>query len=508
MSQTPTATYNVNGSGVGTALRTLLMADEIEPGSSAGYQLCKTLYTYHPLGAKMAESPIRMAQSQAREISLSSLPGVEARLRQQFLDQWAKDACDRHIFNTARLSRVYGIATLAIVSEDLKPTEPLPMDKLWNLSFSYNVLDPLNTAGSLVLNQIPTSADFQKVTQVTVNGVTYARNRCVVLMNEDPIYLEYTSSGFGYVGRSVYQRALFPMKSFIQSMITDDMVTRKAGLIVAKLKSPGSIIDNVMLAFAGMKRALLKEAATNNVLSIDKDEEITAIDLTNVDAAHDGARNHVLTNIAVAADMPAAILKEETLASGFGEGTEDAKRIARYVDRVRIDIQPLYDFLDPIIMRRAWNPDFYAIIQKEFPDEYASMDYQTAFYNWSNAFKAIWPSLLTEPDSEKVQVDDVKLRAVIAAVEVLMPHLDPENKVKTIEWMADGFNDLELMFGSRLELDFQALADYEPPKPEGADGDGEAKNFAPRGDSLSELDRAVHRIVGRKNQVVPIKRAG
>ena len=105
------------------------------------------------------------------------------------------------------------------------------------------------------------------------------------MMNEEPIYIHYTSSAFGFVGRSVYQRALFPLKSFIQSMITDDLVTFKAGLLIAKQKPAGSIVSSMMKAAAGIKRTMLQEGATGNVLSIDIDEEIGSIDLTHTSTA-------------------------------------------------------------------------------------------------------------------------------------------------------------------------------------------------------------------------------
>src|SRR6185503_5172640 len=135
--------------------------------------------------------------------------------------------------------------------------------------------------GSLVLNQDPNSPDFQKHAAIAVAGQPYHRSRSVTLMNEKPIYISYTTSGFGFVGRSVYQRALFPLKSFIQTMITDDMVTRKAGLLVAKMKQPGSIADNLMAKALGIKRNLLKEASMNNVINIGPDDAIETLDMQN-----------------------------------------------------------------------------------------------------------------------------------------------------------------------------------------------------------------------------------
>lgn len=499
------ANLDLNGSTLGASLKTLLMCDEIQPGAAASYQLCKTLYVYHPLGAKIAEEPIRIAQSQPREISIGKMPGLEQRLKDKWAKQWIDDGADRHIFNTAILSRVYGIASLCVVSDEIKPGDPLPLDKLAKLQISFNVLDPLNTAGSLVLNQRPNATDYQKVDGISINGVAYHRSRAVVMMNESPIYIEYTASAFGYVGRSAYQRALFPLKSFIQSMITDDMVTKKAGIIVAILTAAGSIIDKAMLVFAGVKRAMIKQAATENVISISKDEDIKAIDLTNVDGAHESARAHVLQNIAASVPMPARMLNHETFAEGFGEGTEDAKAEARYIDRIRTDLQPLYAFMDPIIQRRAFNEEFYKAIQKEFPKEFGSVPYTTWYFDVVNSFKATWPNLLTEPDSEKIQVEDVRFRAVLAGADMLLQQADPDNKAKIYEWVQDVFNNQKLLLGVRLDLDFEALANYVPAEKK-LQLDGMEKNndqigksnlegsFKPRGDALVEYRAAMGKL--------------
>jgi hypothetical protein len=101
---------------------------------------------------------------------------------------------------------------------------------------------------------------------------------------------------------------------------------------------------------------------------------------------------------------------------------------------------------------------------KNEPD-YAGMTHEQAFIQWQNAFTATWPNLLTEPDSEKVKTDDVKLKAIIAVIEVLGPMIDPENKATLVEWAQDNMNENKLMFQTPLALDIQALAEYEPPQP-------------------------------------------
>jgi hypothetical protein len=450
----------ISGSGLGNALSELLCAPDIEPGDQPSYELCKTLWLYHPLGKKMVEGPIAMAQSQPRAISVPNSP--EDRVRDAFVAQWEKDRCDEMVYNVVAVSRAYGIGSLAIMCDTVPADEPINPKKLADLQISFSVFDPLNTSGSLVLNQDPNSIDFMKVTGIAVGSRPFHRSRAVTIMNERPVYISYTSSAFGFVGRSVFQRALFPLKSFVQSMITDDLITKKAGVFIAKLSTAGAIIDQIMQASAALKRLFVKTATNGNVISIGKDEEIQTLNMQNIDGAFGMARTDILENIATAADMPAIILKQETFAEGFGEGTEDAKLVAGYIASFRRHIQPVYDFLDPIIQRRAWNKDFYARIQNEYKD-YKGVPYEEAFFKWATSFTAPWPNLLTEPDSEKVKTDDVKLKAIIAAVEVFGPMMDPENKATLFIWAQDNLNNNKLMFQSPLLLDPKALAEYVPP---------------------------------------------
>jgi hypothetical protein len=186
--------------------------------------------------------------------------------------------------------------------------------------------------------------------------------------------------------------------------------------------------------------------------------------MQNIDGAYGLARTNILENIATAADMPAIIIKQETFAEGFGEGTEDARHVSAFVDDMRRQMKPLYDFMDPIVQRRAWNEEFYETIQSEFP-EYKDTTYEAAFYQWQNSFSAVWPSYLKEPDSEQVKTDDVKLKAIIATWEVLIPRLDPENVAIAAGWLQDNINENKRMFTTPLILNLESLENYEPPQP-------------------------------------------
>ena len=452
----------VSGSNMGSALTDVLMCEGIEPGTEVGYQTCKTLYTSHPLGKKMVDSPIKMAQSQKRKIVVADSP--EDRVVRKFLDQWKADKCDDAIAKFGALARTYGISALALVIDKDEVDKPLDLWKLAGAEISYNGLDPLNTAGSFVLSQDPNSIHFQKPQAVRVQGKTYHLSRTRVLMHEQPLYIDYTPSAYGYSGRSVFQRALFPMKTFIQTMRTDDMVSRKAGLLIAKMGQSSSVVDKAMMMFAGFKRNLLKEAGTDNVVTIGPEDEVTTLNMQNLEAPAKMARDNAIDNIASAADMPALLLKADTMTSGFGEGTEDAKMVAGYIDGIREWLQDAYDFCDLVTMHRAWTEDFFATMRKLFPEKYSGMDYRTAFYEWKNSFTAEWPSLITEPDSEKVRVDEIRAKSVLGAAEVLLPRCDQENAALIYQWIADTFNEQKLLFPKPLELDYEALAAYTPPQ--------------------------------------------
>lgn len=479
------ASVGLAGIGVGSQLMRILAAEDILPGDPPSYELCKILYAFHPVGQKIVEAPLKLAMSQAREITVAG--GPQQRLVEAFHREWATIggreinasdvSADTVILNLMSTARTYGIATLVVGERGKSPSEPLDLANVVDADLYFNVLDPLNTAGSLVLDQDPNSPDFQKARGVRVGNQVYHPSRCVVMMNERPVYIQFTSSAFGFVGRSAFQRALFPMKTFIQTMLTDQYVAIKVGLLVAKMKAPGPIINERVKSWFGIKRGQLKDGGTGNVLSIGIDEAIESLNFQNLEAPAAMVRNNALKNIAMAAGMPAKLLEQEEMIGGMAEGTEDAKQIAKFIDTVRDEMAPCYRFFDRIVMRRAWSPEFYKTIQKEFPEEYEVKPYETAFTTWQNSFKATWPNLLEEPDSEKMKSEEIRFKSMVALVEVLAPLLDPDNKAKLVGWAAEETNARKELFSAQLDIDEEILAAYEPSTPESQPGEPQPKPF-------------------------------
>lgn len=454
---------SITSTQVGSQLMKIIEANDIEPGSAVGYDLCKLLWEYHPLGGKLVEKPIRLALSKPRVLTMDAEP--KEMLIEAFKKEWEELGATNHIRDVMFINRAYGAAGIVMGAPDMPTDEPINPWKLANINIYFNQLDPLNLAGSIVTNQNPNAPDFQKpLAYSTAAGQPYHPSRSVVVFNGTPIYLSFQASAFGFTGRSVFLRALYPMKSFIQSMVTDDLVTFKAGLLISKMKPAGSIVNKVMQQVAGIKRTYLQEGSSGNVLSIDIDESIEAIDLNNTSTAMTTARDNIIANIAAASDVPAMLLKDEAFTQGFGEGTEDAKAIVQYINGVRDDMASLFQFFDKIVMHRAWNKEFFEAVKNKYPDVYGNMTYEQAFYLWENNFKAEWENLIEEPDSDKVKTAETKLNGITQILSTMLPMCDGRNRATLLQWAQDNVNEMPEMFQSILTLDAEAIAEYEPPE--------------------------------------------
>ena len=82
----------------------------------------------------------------------------------------------------------------------------------------------------------------------------------------------------------------------------------------------------------------------------------------------------------------------------------------------------------------------------------------------------------------------MKLKAIIATVEVFGPILDPENKATLMDWAQENMNENKLMFQTPMKLDIDALREYEPPMPMMPSEPSEPKPFAAT-DSASKRRR-------------------
>ena len=468
------STIEISGSGLPNGLMEIMAAEDIQPGDAPSYALCKLLWTLHPLGGKLVEKPVALALGERRTINVPC--AMEERLVQAFNKTWDDIEATRHITDLAHVSRAYGIGALIYGFPDQSTSEPLkdPFEVATKEGLYFNLLDPLNTAGSMVTNQDPNAPDFQKAwSKITAAGQAYDRSRTCVLFNGTPIYLDYQSSSFSFSGRSIFLRVLYPLKSFIQSMVVDDMVSLKAGLLVAKIEQGGSFLNKVVEAVTAFKRDILKLGRTGQVISIGTTESIESIDLTNTDKAMTTARDNIISNTAAGSDVPAILLKDESFAKGLSSGEQDMFAVVQYINGERTRLEPAHKFFDKIVQYRAWTPELFASLQEEF-EELQGRPYRAWFFEMRDKFTAAWPNLIQEPESEKTERNAKKLKAMSDLFKTLSAGLDPMNGAKLRQWITDAVNDMpELFTSAMLEFDAQLFADYVPPTPVAPGGDDE-----------------------------------
>jgi len=441
--------------GDGSPLYQILNAQQLVPGEEPSYQVCKLLYVYHPLGKKIVDAPISKAMGKRRDIIITE--DISERLVKRYNEIWDSMAIDDYIANTYRLSRIYGVGSVAVIPEDGNTDKPLSPDELRNsgTNLKFSVFDPLNTAGSMVGILDPNDPQFLKYSSIAVAGKQYAKSRAHIQLYEQPVYLSFTNSAFGYVGRSVFNRALYPLQSFLSSMITDNMVVLKSGVLVAKIRQPGSISDRIMHAANQFRLNLLKTAKTGNTIAVQPDEDVQSLDLHSLDYAV--PRKNILENIALSLDMPSSFLTNESLAQGFGEGSEDAKLIAGYIDDVRLDMQPLYDFFDNIVQHVAWSPEYFETLKSQDPD-YRKMSFEEFFSKARRSFRTKWPAALEPTKKELVLMQKEQYTSVLEVYNTLAPSLSGDNLARLVDWTTANLNEAQNLFPNRLELDAEEIA--------------------------------------------------
>lgn len=442
-------------------LMQILGSEAIKPGSDVGYQLCKLLWQFHPLGGKLVEKPINMAMCKPRSYNVETDP--DERVVRQFREVWERMGINDKIKNLFYLSRCYGAAAIGVGTDGVSCKESLPTFGLREEDVYINVWDPLNAAGSMVTDQNPNSRYYQQANAtLKISSKSWHPSRTQKLFNGTPIYLEYQNSAFGFTGRSVFQRVLYPMKSYISTMVANNLVAKKSGVLVSKVKQNGSVASGIMAAATGKKRENVKIAENEGVLSIGTEDDIQSLNLQNIDKALSTSRDNIISDIAAGSDVPAILIKEEAFSNGFGEGKEDSKAISQYIDGVRQAIEPVMDYFERLVRYIAWSEEFYESIKNDFPDIITD-DYQTTFRLWEREFDAQWQELVGESPDKRRESDSKVVQQAAGLFAVMAPQLDPENRAMAAEWLASVTNATETYGNSPIIIDKEALSKYQPP---------------------------------------------
>jgi len=441
----------ISASGQHNSLRDLMQSNELQVGDLASYQICKTIFAYHPIGSKFATLPVDMAFSKPRGITLSDHPKI---VKERFETTYEKLGVWSKIKQALILSRVYGMSSVMIGQYGKGLDEALDVTTIKTNPLFFNVLDPLNTAGSLINNQDPLSGRFLSVSGVQVMGKPVHASRCFIKNNgeEQPLYLQWSQSAFCYGGRSVYQRALPLLKQYLKSIQVDEYLLDKVGALVVKSGEPQGVYDSFTGTMSKLIREMVKslrgistDAATGEVtggvLSMGKDDTVETLSLIHTNDVADGVRRRLLANLAATDGMPTTLLSDDPFATGHADGTEDRKKEAEYLEGIQSDAKELVDWLDGFVMRMAWDDEFLQQVKNDYP-QYSNMSLNTIFYQFKNSFDWKFQPLIIEPEEIKVKNQTGKIANVAAVVGMLSGQVDDDSKSEILSWSAKMINDI------------------------------------------------------------------
>jgi hypothetical protein len=256
------------------------------------------------------------------------------------------------------------------------------------------------------------------------------------------------------------------LAAFLVSMEVDALVLKKSGVLVAKTKPVGAAANRASHWWQRKKASDVKRSLNGNVLAIETDEDISTLNMANTADAMTTARNNVISNIATALDAPAVILQNDVLTNGFGEGKEDSKVIANFVERYRNEIEHIFEFMIPRIQELAWTEEWYASFVMANPS-YASISFQSATNHWRNNFEYKWPNYLTEPDKEKREGQERIFNAYKTLYETLQAGVqNPETRRALAQSIVDLTNndDMAQLLPQPIDIQFTE-EDFATPAP-------------------------------------------
>lgn len=326
------------------------------------YQECKDIYTYWPLGKRIASALPTFAMSAEREVKFGNLPPVVAEV---FKECCVKYNINHLIKQVAIYARVFGVAGIYVSHTKADKLKPLKNQDYENGEIGFNVLDPLVMNGATI-SQDPLSQDFQKLESFKINGHSVDANRVCAVFNDIPFYLRWVSSTFNWGSPSVYQNMYGLIKSWNRCVVALERMATKAGSVIVKSRDT-AVLNATTVEAAKKTLTLIRDMQNDGAAMIEKDGDVEFFNLTGVDVVDSIISQMNQLILMALADTPSAILLDKDLAQGFGEGSEDMKALLMAVDSFRAQIlRPLYDFVDGVLLRVCFNESKLTELLKEY----------------------------------------------------------------------------------------------------------------------------------------------
>lgn len=435
---------------------------EILDAQTLDHNTARQIQMSHPLASRLCRYGISMAISTGFKYHFPNAP-------QEAIDRFVKAqndfSVDNKIVQLHMLKKVYGVASLVVgqIGKDtITPLDYRALSEGSDNKLFFNVLEPLITAGSLVGSLDPNSSKFLNPTIVTANGRRYHSSRCFVAQNEEEQaeWLEYQSTGYGFLARSVFYRSFPLLKQYLRLKIAEVKLATKLAVLVIKTENTGNVLDRFMEKINIIKKAKVTNANVFEDLIIGREDDVKSMDLKDAQGMLEELRKNCLIDIATSAgNMPASLLRNESLAAGSGDGTHDKEKEDLYFIETQKSMKESYAFVDDIVMRAVWTRGFVEWLKATQP-RYAKYSYEFLIQYWSQGYVREFLPPFAESPLELMQQAEKKqglMNSLVGALgQLAMLPIGPQNKSAVADWLANNLNDMQIL-PNDLELDIDEI---------------------------------------------------
>lgn len=359
------------------------------------YQQCIDIYTGWALGNRIITSLPNFALSVNRKISFGDYP-------KEFIDRFNDTAEDLNVRNELKQLcyniRIFGASSIFVnTGSDFE--QPLTAEHIRAAhTIRFIQATPLITSG-LQIDTNPLSLTYMQPISAKVGSSPVHLSRLIFANNNEPIYNEFTNSTFNYTGRSVFENMIDIIKYWNRSVIALQRIASKAGGVIVKHRG-GNIVTSFLVDSTNRFLSLIRNLSNDGVASINHGDDIELFNLNGVnEVSLILDKFNSIVQLALS-DTPTAILLDERLAKGFGNGEEDFKALLIAVESYReTTLKPLLKQLDKITIARAFDDDFLLEMQRQYAADIGAYTLEELRFELQRCFKYEWESLYPESEA-------------------------------------------------------------------------------------------------------------
>lgn len=376
--------------------------DESSPLNGITYELsyqdCQDIYKYWPLGIRVVQALPNFALSVNRKILFKDLP-------KEFIERFEETEKEFDIKNVIKNLcyniRIYGSSCIYIQSDNPNLEKPLTDKEIQNSKYlRFIQATPLITSGSTI-DIDPLSLTYLKPINVKVVNQDVDLSRVLWFNANEPQYLQWNSASFNYAGRSVFANMVDLIKYWNRSAIALQRIASKAGGIIVKNRE-GGLLNSIVLNSVNKFMDIVRNLSNDGIASIQHNDEIELFSL-NGTAEVELIINKFNEMIQLAlSDTPTAILLDERLAKGFGNGEEDFKALLLAVENYRETLlNKIYRKIDEIVLKRAFTSDFLEVMKSTYSSDLKDYSVSQLFLKLQDSFSYEWEPLYPESEAQK-----------------------------------------------------------------------------------------------------------